>query len=80
MLSCTSSNKLTKGKSQRVPNNLDNPKKGQNFEWGWTCPWPLPVRLLVIQSAEYDKRVTNISLFIYIGRWDYIQIVALAQI
>ena len=35
MLSCTSSNKLTKGKSQRVPQNLDNPKNGRTLEHGW---------------------------------------------
>ena len=34
MLSCTSSNKLTKGKNQKVPQNLDNPRNGQTFEWG----------------------------------------------
>ena len=28
------------------------------------------------QTAEYDKRVANVSLFIYIGRLDYIQILA----
>ena len=31
---------------------------------------------LPAQSAEYDKRVANITLFIYIGHRDYIQIVA----
>ena len=31
--------------------------------------------VLICQSAEYDKRVTNISLFIY-SHQDYIQIVA----
>ena len=35
MLSCTSSNKLTKGKCQRVPQNLDNPKNGRTSERGW---------------------------------------------
>ena len=34
MLSCTSSNKLTRGKIQRLPQNLDNPKNGQTLEWG----------------------------------------------
>ena len=32
MLSCTSFNKFTRGKSQRVPGNLDNPKNGQTLE------------------------------------------------
>ena len=31
------------------------------------------------QSAEYDKRVANISLFIYIGHRYYIQIVTTCQ-
>ena len=31
---------------------------------------------MFVQSSEYDKRVANISLFIYIGCRDYIQIVA----
>ena len=35
MLSCTSSNKLTRGKNQRVPQNLDNPKIGRNLEQSW---------------------------------------------
>ena len=34
MQSCTSSNKLTKGKNQRVPQNLDNPKNGWTLERG----------------------------------------------
>ena len=34
MLSCTSSNELTRGKYQRVPQNLDNPKNGQTLELG----------------------------------------------
>ena len=34
MLSCTSSNKLTRGKNQRVPENLDNPKNGQTLKRG----------------------------------------------
>ena len=36
MLSCTSSNKLTKGKNQRMnAQNLDNPKNGQTLGQGW---------------------------------------------
>ena len=31
MLSCTSSNKLTRGKNQRVPQNLVNPKNGRTL-------------------------------------------------
>ena len=34
MLSCASSNKFTKGKNQRVPQNLDNPKNGRTLEPG----------------------------------------------
>ena len=34
MLSCTGSNTLTKGKYQRVPQNLDNSKNGQALERG----------------------------------------------
>ena len=36
MLSCISSNKLTRGKNQGVPQNLGNPKNGWTLEWGWT--------------------------------------------
>ena len=32
MLSYTISNKLTRGKNQTVPQNLDNPKNGWTFE------------------------------------------------
>ena len=35
MLSCTSSDTLTLGKYQRVPQNLDNPNNGQTLEQGW---------------------------------------------
>ena len=34
MLSCTSFNILTRGKNQRVPQNLDNPKTGWTLEQG----------------------------------------------
>ena len=34
MQSHTSSNKLKRGKSQRVPQNLDTPKNGQTLGWG----------------------------------------------
>ena len=33
MLSCTISNKLTRGKNPKVPENLDNPKNGWTLEW-----------------------------------------------
>ena len=44
MLSCTSSNTLTRGKYQRVPQNLGNPTNGWTLEWGWVlghlpCPY-----------------------------------------
>ena len=35
MLSYTILNKLTIGKNQRVPQNLDNPKNGCTFKQGW---------------------------------------------
>ena len=37
MLSCTSSNTLTRGKYQRVPQNIDNKKMDGhwNLEQGW---------------------------------------------
>ena len=34
MLSCTSSNKLTKEKNQRATQNLDNSKNGRTLECG----------------------------------------------
>ena len=34
MLSCTSSDTLTREKYQRVPQNLDNPKNGWTLEQG----------------------------------------------
>ena len=38
MLSFTSSNKLTKGKNQREPKNLDNPKNEWTLEHWATYP------------------------------------------
>ena len=35
MISCTSSDTLTRGKYQRVSQNLDNSKNGQILELGW---------------------------------------------
>ena len=35
MLSWSSSNKFTRGKNERVPQNLDDPKSGQTLELGW---------------------------------------------
>ena len=34
MLSCTSTNKLTTEKNQRVNQNSDNQRNGQTLEWG----------------------------------------------
>ena len=48
---------------------VDMKKRSPN---GWdSLPGP--------QSAEYNKIVANISLFIYIGGWAYIKIVATCQ-
>ena len=35
MLRCISSNKLTRRKNQKVPQDLDNLKNGQTLEQGW---------------------------------------------
>ena len=35
MLSCATSNTLTRGKYQRLPQNLHKPKNSRTLEWGW---------------------------------------------
>ena len=51
MLSCTSSNKLTKGKYQRVPQNLDNPKN--DGLWNWVKHWVTYPTLVFIHDGVY---------------------------
>ena len=57
MVSCASSNKLAKGKNQRVPQNLDNPKN----------VWTLKPRKEEIRTSErqiFTRRQQN-SLFAF---------------
>ena len=54
MLSCTSSNKLTRRKNQGVPQNLDNPKNLRTLEWGWALG-NLPYMYKYYGSNYLDK-------------------------
>ena len=48
MLSCTSSDTLTRGKYQRVPQNLDNPKNGRVEHW---VTYPTVQFIVVFQTV-----------------------------
>ena len=80
MLSCISSNKLTKGKNQRVPQNLDNPRNGQTLEWDWALghlpylclltPVDLGIKFqckLYIISCLIEIKLFQINLVSWVG-------------
>ena len=59
MLSCTSSDTLTRGKYQRVPQNLDNPKNGRTLKWCWTLGH-LPYTMLKVFFARRITKVLSV--------------------
>ena len=62
MLSYTISNKLTKRKNQRVPQNLDNPKNGQTLEQGWALGnFPYTITLYVFYQCNACSWTNNFA-------------------
>ena len=66
MLSYTISNKLTRGKNQRVPQNLYNPKNGQTLEQGWALgnlPYRYQCEMLDLLFIKYICEYKVINLY-----------------
>ena len=70
VLSCTSSNKLTKGKSQKVPQNLDNPKNRRTLEGGWALGHlPYSLRKEIRVGSPFPKIFISHPTLFFTWNW-----------
>ena len=64
MLSCTSSNQLTREKNKRVPQNLDNQKMDRL--WNRVEHWPTnPIGYCQCQAGKQPKRLTSSQICVH---------------